>query len=178
MAEINLQPVLIGKTLMLRPLLASDFDTLYRVASDPALWETHPDSQRFQRDIFQQRYFQGALDSGGALLMEMRSSGRVIGCSRFYRWDAVSRSISIGYTFIDREHWGDGSNSEVKWLMLDYIFQWSDTVWFHVGENNLRSRRAVEKLGATLSHEEARELDGTPYTQLYYKLDKDDLRRV
>jgi hypothetical protein len=32
--------------------------------------------------------------------------------------------------------------------MLDYAFQFVDRVLFEVGENNLRSRKALEKIGA------------------------------
>lgn len=54
----------------------------------------------------------------------------------------------VGFTFLACAHWGDGTNGELKRLMLDRAFTFADAVWFHVGEQNLRSRRAVEKLGA------------------------------
>ena len=79
--------------------------------------------------------------------------------------------LYFGYTFLERQHWGVGTNSEMKPLMLNHICQWATVVWFHVGKDNERSRRAVEKLGATLSHEEDRELDGETFTQLYYQLE-------
>lgn len=172
MSQINLQPVLIGNKITVRPLERSDFDALYLAASDPKIWELHPDSKRYERDVFQERFFEGALSSEGALAMEEKESGRVIGSSRFYEWRPDSKEISIGYTFIERKHWGVGSNREVKALMLNHIYQWADVVWFHVGKENMRSRRAVEKLGATLSHEKDRELKGKPFIQLYYKLEK------
>jgi N-acetyltransferase len=171
MNDIDLQPVLKGSTIKLRPLARDDFEALYLAASDPAIWELHPDSERYRREIFQQRFFEGALASRGALIIEEAGSGRIIGSSRYYEWNPALREISIGYTFIERNHWGAGTNQELKALMLNHIFQWARVVWFHVGKNNIRSRRAVEKLGATLSHEEDRELDGKPFVQLYYRLE-------
>jgi RimJ/RimL family protein N-acetyltransferase len=171
MSEIDLQPLLIGNTIKLRPLKADDFEGLYLSASDPMIWELHPDSERYKRDVFKQRYFESALDCGGALVIEEKETGSIIGSTRYYEWNPVSREISIGYTFIERQHWGVGTNQEMKDLMLNHIYQWVTVVWFHVGKINIRSRRAVEKLGATLSHEKERELEGKPFTQLYYKLE-------
>ena len=176
MNNIDLQPVLKGVTLELRPLARADFEALYRAASDPAIWEMHPDSERYQREIFQSRFFEGAIASGGALVIVEGDSGRIVGSSRYYDWQPDTKEISVGYTFIERGHWGRGSNREVKDLMLQYIYQWAEVVWFHVAESNMRSRRSVEKLGAILSHEEERELDGRPFTQLYYKLDASEYR--
>jgi N-acetyltransferase len=171
MNPINLQPTLIGRTIKLRPLKPDDFEALYSAASDPKIWELHPDSERYQREIFKKRFFEGALASGGALVIEENTAGRIIGSSRYYDWSPDTREISIGYTFIERKNWGTGTNAELKDLMLRHIYQWASLVWFHVGKINMRSRRAVEKLGATLSHAKERELDGKPFTQLYYKLE-------
>lgn len=171
MEKIDLQPNLYGSTINLRPLEGEDFEALYLAASDPKIWELHPDSERYQRDVFQKRFFTSALASGGALVIEQANSNRVIGSSRYYEWNPQKKEISIGYTFIERDHWGKGTNKELKKLMLDHIFKWAAVVWFHVGKNNMRSRRAVEKLGAELSYEKDRELEGKPFTQLYYRLE-------
>jgi RimJ/RimL family protein N-acetyltransferase len=170
----DLQPVLIGNTIKLRPLEAEDLDALYASASDPIIWELHPDSTRYKREIFEQRFFVGALASAGALVIEEKGTGRIIGSSRYYEWNPAVREISIGFTFIETQYWGMGANKELKALMLSHVYQWADTVWFHVGKTNMRSRRAVEKLGAILSHEKNRELDGKRYVQLYYKLKASD----
>lgn len=168
--DINLQPTLVGKTVTLRPLQEEDFVALYQAASDPKIWEAHPDSSRYKHDVFKSRYFDGAMSSGGALAIIDIEFGRIIGSSRYYKWLPESQEISIGYTFLERAAWGSGVNAEVKELMLKYIFCTAKTVWFGVGEINFRSRKAVEKLGATLSRKEERELDGKPSVQLYYKL--------
>jgi N-acetyltransferase len=168
--EIDIQPTLVGKNVTLRPLLSEDFSALYQAASDPLIWEMHPDSSRYKRNIFEERFFLGAIASGGALVVLDNESGRIIGSSRYYDWNPEQQEISIGYTFLERAMWGNGTNREMKKLMLNHIFASVRTVWFHVGEDNLRSRKAVEKLGATLSHKADRELEGRPYVQLYYEL--------
>lgn len=174
--KINLQPTLVGKKVTLRPLLMEDFSALYQRASDPIIWQTHPDSSRYKYDIFKERFFDGAIASGGALAIIDNASGRIIGSSRYYKWNPVRQEISIGYTFLERAVWGKGINQEAKDLMLEHIFNAANTVFFGVGEINFRSCKAVEKLGARLSRKEERQLDGRPYVQLYYRLDAADYR--
>ena len=168
--EIDIQPTLVGRSITLRPLLKEDFSALYLAASDPVIWEIHPDSSRYKQNIFKERFFEGAIASGGAFAVIDNESGRIIGSSRYYKWNPDKQEISIGYTFLEKAVWGSGINQEMKELMLTHIFNTASIVWFGVGEINHRSRKAVEKLGATLTRKEERELDGKPYTQMYYKL--------
>src|SRR5919112_2266910 len=72
----NLQPTLTGPLVTLRPLESADHDRLFAVASDPLIWEQHPDKTRCQPAGFR-AFFQQALDSGGALLALETGSGRV-----------------------------------------------------------------------------------------------------
>lgn len=168
--NLDLQPTLLGRTITLRPLKIDDFEALYKAASDPLIWEQHPDSERYKRDVFRERFFDGAIASGGALAVLENATQRIIGSSRYYDCDFHKRELAVGYTFLERRHWGIGTNGEMKELMLAHAFNWAGTIWFHVGKTNLRSRKAVEKLGAVLSHEEERKLEGKPFVQLYYRL--------
>jgi RimJ/RimL family protein N-acetyltransferase len=79
-----------------------------------------------------------------------RESGRIIGSSRYFGYDPGLSEIEIGWTFMVRSCWGGGYNREIKQLMLDHAFSFVDTVVFWVGEENLRSRRAMEKIGGVL----------------------------
>ncbi len=171
MTNFDLQPTLVGTTISLRPLRIDDFEALYLAASDPAVWEQHPDSTRYKRNVFEKNFFSSAIASGGALAVVHHMANRIIGSSRFYAWDSNSRELTIGYTFLEKKFWGTGTNQEMKKLMLDHAFQQARVVWFHIGKENLRSRRAIEKLGAILSHEKDRELGGQKFVQSYYRLD-------
>jgi RimJ/RimL family protein N-acetyltransferase len=141
------QPVLTGPSIRLRPLRAGDRAALAAAASDPAIWAQHPEPDRFRDPAFS-RYFEGGLASGGALAIEEAATGRVIGSSRYANHDPAARAVEIGWTFLTRDHWGGATNGELKRLMLDHAFGHVDAVLFQVGDRNLRSRRAVEKLGA------------------------------
>jgi RimJ/RimL family protein N-acetyltransferase len=166
----DLQPTLTGDTLLLKPLRAEDFEALYAVASDPRIWEMHPEPVRWQREFFQ-RYFSAGMASGGAFLITEKSSGKIIGSSRYYDWNPAEQSIAIGFTFLARSHWGGRTNHELKRLMLDHAFGFARTVWFHVGPENYRSRRAMEKIGATLSHFGPFILNGVTHEHVYYRMD-------
>jgi len=145
-APFDLQPILKGKLLELRPLRPGDFPDLYAVASDPLIWEQHPAKDRCQEAVFQQ-FFQKALDSGGAFLAIDRKDGRVIGTSRFHDYDAGRNQIEVGFTFLARSHWGGTYNREMKELMLRHAFKYVERVVFLIDPNNFRSQRAVEKIG-------------------------------
>ncbi|WP_027660643.1 GNAT family N-acetyltransferase [Salinispora fenicalii] len=146
----ELQPVLTSDLLSVRPLQSADYDELFAVAADPLLWEQHPQSDRYRKDIFH-AFFQDALASGGALAVVDARESRLVGSSRYHGYDADQREVEIGWTFLARSHWGGLYNKELKQLMLRHAFRFVDTVVFLVGTANLRSRRAVEKLGGVLA---------------------------
>jgi RimJ/RimL family protein N-acetyltransferase len=128
---------------------ADDFDALHQAASDPLIWEQHSVPDRHERDVFR-RFFDGALACGGGLVAQDPATGRLIGSSRYYEWNPVDRSVVIGYSFLERAHWGTGANREMKSLMIEHALRWAETVLFHVSPGNMRSQRALEKIGAQL----------------------------
>lgn len=145
------QPVLEGERLLLRPLAADDWDALYAVASDPKIWAIHPQPNRWQEPVFR-RFFADAIGRGGALAVVDRASGALIGSSQYKIDDpADGGSVEIGWTFLARSHWGGETNREMKRLMLVHAFHHVERVHFRVGEVNLRSCRAMEKIGGRLT---------------------------
>jgi RimJ/RimL family protein N-acetyltransferase len=146
--DFDLQPILKGELIELRPLGPQDFDALFSAASNPKIWEQHPESDRYQRKVFQ-RFFDGALESKGAFAIIERKSGRIIGSSRYCNLDLTNREVEVGWTFLEREFWGGIYNRELKQLMLDHAFRFVDRVLFVVGEQNIRSQKALAKIGAS-----------------------------
>lgn len=142
----HLKSVLEDKVIFCRRLRSDDFETLYSVASDPKIWEQHPNKDRFRRDVFE-KFFEGAILSKGAYIVYDKQVNDPIGCSRFYDYDEPSKTILIGYTFFSRNYWGKGYNHRLKKLMLDHAFTFAESVIFHVGATNVRSQRSIEKLG-------------------------------
>lgn len=144
---MNIQPTLENDLVILQPLKESDFESLYEMASDPLVWEQHPNKNRYQKAVFQ-NFFDGAMESKGAFIIIDKKTNTVIGSTRFYDLDEKNKSVLIGYTFYGRNYWGSAYNPSVKKLMLDYAFRFLDTVYFHIGADNIRSQKAIERIGA------------------------------
>jgi RimJ/RimL family protein N-acetyltransferase len=144
---MNTQPYLENEWVKVRPLQADDFEILYAAASDPLIWEQHPNKLRYQREVFE-NYFKGGIESGGALLVTNAKTDEVIGSSRYSDYIAETNIISIGYTFFVRSVWGQGHNYALKQLMLDHIFMYVDAVTFYIGAVNKRSQISLERFGA------------------------------
>ena len=143
----DLQPTLTGELIALRPLRPEDWDDLYAVASDPLIWEQHPNSDRYKEDVFRE-FFRDALASGGAFAAIDVKGGRIVGSSRYAFYDEANSEIEIGWTFLARSYWGGAYNGEMKRLMLSHAFKFVDNVVFIVGPQNLRSQKALAKIGA------------------------------
>ncbi len=148
--SFDLQPHLKGELTELRPLTAEDWEDLFAIASDPLIWEQHPENDRYKEEVFR-AFFRGALESGGALVAIDAKTQQIIGSTRFHGYDPEKSEIEIGWTFLAREYWGGRYNREMKQLMLAHAFKFVENVVFFVGENNIRSQRATEKIGATKS---------------------------
>lgn len=172
--NFSIQPTLENENFKLIPLQETDFERLYRVASDPKVWEQHPNKDRYKREVFE-NFFKGAMESKGAFLILDKISNEVLGSTRFYDFNEKEKTILIGYTFYGTNSWGKNVNPQVKKLMLDYIFQFVETVIFHVGKENIRSQKAMERLGAEKVREEEIAYFGElPKTNVVFEIKKEN----
>jgi RimJ/RimL family protein N-acetyltransferase len=175
--NFDLQPTLENEFVKIRPLREDEFEPLYAVASDPLIWEQHPNKDRYKRDVFQ-NYFKGALESKGAILALDAKNGLVIGSSRYYELDEANSSVAIGYTFLARSYWGGKYNPALKSLMLNHAFQFVDNVIFHVGAENIRSQKAMEKLGGVKINEIVMAYYGEPDRHNFvYRMEREAWRK-
>ncbi|OXG02274.1 hypothetical protein BC749_10537 [Flavobacterium araucananum] len=146
-SEFNLQPALLEDEITkLVPLQESDFDALYKVASDPLIWEQHPMKDRYKIEVFRS-FFDAAINSKSAFLILDKKTNEIVGNTRYYDYNPERSSIAIGFTFIARKFWGGLYNKSNKKLLIDYAFQHVDSILFHIGADNIRSQKAVAKLG-------------------------------
>ncbi|GAA0272044.1 GNAT family protein [Alteraurantiacibacter aestuarii] len=169
------QPILIGERLEMRPLREDDWDALFAIASDAELWALHPMHDRWQEPVFR-AFFADALAQGGALVGIERETGAVVSSSRFQGYlPANGGEVEIGWTFLARNRWGSGLNTEMKRLMLAHALGFVERVVFRVGDTNLRSRRAVEKIGGRLTDEvEVIEHEGRQLVHVIYEIRRAD----
>src|SRR5260370_1329669 len=143
--SFELQPNLKGELIELRPLVPGDWDDLFSVASDPLIWEQHPESDRYKEDVFK-LFFREAMESGGAFVIIDKESQQIIGSTRFHGYAPEKSEIEIGWTFLARSYWGGRYNRELKQLMLTHAFKFVESGVLLVGEKNIRSQKATEKI--------------------------------
>ncbi|MEO1054943.1 MAG: GNAT family N-acetyltransferase [Bacteroidota bacterium] len=171
---MHLQPTLENNIVSIRPLLESDFDSLYQVASDKEIWEQHPSHDRYQKEQFNKLFIK-SMRSGAALLIIDQQSSKVIGSSRYQMAPNDSKTLEIGWSFLAKAYWGGKYNMAIKQLMIDHAFRHYEQVVFHIAKVNTRSIKAVEKLGATkITDAELSHLLKNPkqnWTYIIYKRD-------
>jgi N-acetyltransferase len=168
----ELQPHLVGDLLEVRPLRPVDWVSLFEVASDPLIWEQHPAQDRYKEEVFKE-FFRDALASRGALVVIDRQTQKIIGSSRYFGFEPRKREIEIGWTFLARSHWGGKYNGELKRLMLDHAFEFVESVVFLIGPQNVRSQKAVEKIGGVMiGRREKTDAQGRTSEQVMYQIKK------
>jgi N-acetyltransferase len=142
----DFQPVLTGELLTMRPYAEEDFEALYAVASDPLIWEVHPVRERSERPVFRYNIDDALSDKGGLVAVE-QTTGTIVGYSRYSQTKVGEADMEIGWTFLSRHLWGGQFNRDMKRIMLAHALASFPRVIFRVGEENWRSRRAMEKIG-------------------------------
>lgn len=176
-AGFDILPVLTGERVRLRPLGPQDLSPLFAVACDRRIWEQHPAHDRWQPDVFG-AFFDEAIRQGGGLVAEAVDTGEVIGSSRFSTLRALSGEVEIGWTFLARRYWGTGINPEMKTLMLDHAFGVFEAAIFVIGKGNLRSRLAIERIGARLTDRRLSvQMAGQAEDHLVYRIERDPSAR-
>ena len=169
--KFELQPHLVGDLLEVRPLRPEDWESLFAVAADPLIWEQHPARDRYQEEVFKE-FFREALDSGGAFVVIDRRTQKTIGSSRYFGFDSSKREIEIGWTFLARSYWGGKYNAELKRLMLEHAFRFVESVVFLIGPTNVRSQKAVEKIGGVMIGRRDKTIRGEIVEQVVYQIKK------
>jgi RimJ/RimL family protein N-acetyltransferase len=144
---------LVGTTIQLRPLLASDGSALVRAAADGELWNLPvtvvPSAETV--DIYIQKALEGQA-SGTVIpfVIELRETRQIVGTTRFWKIDRINRKLEIGHTWIAASWQRSGVNTEAKLLMLRHAFEQLGCirVQFTTDERNEKSRNAILRLGA------------------------------
>jgi RimJ/RimL family protein N-acetyltransferase len=129
-------------------------EILRPLAKDERIWEfnktlllTETYDQQFDN------YFNEALSIAAkgdqTFVIVAAADDRVIGMTRAYDLDRRVKKITIGHTWYVPEVWGKAHNKECKLLLLTYLFEGLELqrVDFKVAGQNIRSQKAVEKIG-------------------------------
>ena len=150
----DLAPVrLDGMRISLEPLAYEHYDALCAAGLDPDLW--HATTIRMTSAADMREYLDRAMATAVArtaipFTIRVREGGAVAGMTRLYNFVPDHRRIEIGFSWIVRPWQGTGINVEAKFLLLRHAFEeWQLVrVQLKTAASNLRSQRAIEKLGA------------------------------
>lgn len=171
---MNLQPTLENDLIILRPLSENDFEKLYEVAKDPLIWEQHPNRDRYKREVYSE-FFKDSTKSKGALIVIDKASDAIIGSTRFKPVNNVENAIEIGWSFLSRNYWGGRYNKSMKKLMIEYAFRFVEDIIFYIGKDNIRSQKAVEKIGGRrITETHSKHLVKVSKTDGTYRINKSD----
>ncbi|MEO8435402.1 MAG: GNAT family N-acetyltransferase [Pyrinomonadaceae bacterium] len=148
------QPVtLAGVHVRLEPLSLAHLDQLCEVGLDPAIWRWGLTLIQTREDM--KNYISAALkaqDEGTAIpfVTIEKSSGRIIGSTRYGNIDQENRRLEIGWTWITPQWQRAAINTEAKYLMLRHAFEdlGCIRVEFKTDSLNDQSRTALERIGA------------------------------
>ena len=171
-----------GPLLQLRPLHLADADALVTAAADGELWSLPftvvPSAHTIGAYIA--RALQGqAQGTVMPFAVVVRSTGQLIGSTRFWKMDRENRQLEIGHTWYSASWQRTRANTEAKWLMLHHAFEALRCIRVQLTTDvlNERSRRAILRLGATeegIIRNERIMPDGRKRTSVRYSIIDDD----
>jgi len=126
---------------------------LYHLAQEKKIWEfcleDYGDPVRFNKEIFSDAFVEKANGRQYPFAIWHIPDQKIIGTTRFIDINPVRKKLEIGQTWIHSDYWGTGANLECKLLLLTYCFEVLGTIRVQLWANvkNLRSRKAIEKIG-------------------------------
>ncbi len=148
-------PVLENDIVKLSLLDLSNYEHLIPITQQENLIQYSPSKINTPEDL--KDYVQTAVDgyyhkTTIPFIIYDKRTNTYAGCTRFGLISWNNKVFHIGWTWIGKQFQGTGLNKNIKFLMLQYAFETLefDKVEFRIDERNIRSRKAVEKIGGTL----------------------------
>ncbi|AZA89189.1 Putative ribosomal N-acetyltransferase YdaF [Chryseobacterium nakagawai] len=174
--------ILEGANVELIPLEKEHFEELYSAGADKDLWALIP-TDGSDKEIFYQNY-EFALserenENQYPFVIRHKETQKLIGSTRFFEIYPSDKKLEIGWTWITKEFWGTSVNLECKLLLLTYCFDVLKTnrVQLKTKDNNLRSRKAIEKIGGVFEgilRKDKIQNDGSTRNAAYYSILDDE----
>lgn len=145
--------VLEGDFVRLEPMTLEHHRALSAIGLDPEIWRLTVAMVRTPEEM--RSYMESALQlqrEGTSLpfVTIERSSGQIVGSTRFGNYDPANRRIEIGWTWIARPWQRTAINTEAKHLMLSHAFEKLRCVRVELKTDvlNTPSRKAMVRIGA------------------------------
>ncbi|WP_342549627.1 GNAT family protein [Paenibacillus sp. FSL P2-0089] len=144
---------LAGGVIRLVPLTAEHKSELTKLLHNPLIWEytwRRISSEEEAGQLVDAALANGAVGKEIPYVMVEQASGRIVGTTRLMHLDRKHRNAEIGCTWISPDYWRTAVNTESKLLLLQYAFEVLGLIRvdFSIVSHNLRSQRAIERIGA------------------------------
>ncbi len=152
--NLSLDLLLAGDIVELRPMQLGHVDGLIAAASSGELWNlryTNVPKPSTMRDMVEHALQQRECGSEFPFVVHLKSTGEVVGTTRYYYIEPNNRNMSIGFTWYAEKFHRSGVNTESKYLLLNHAFDVMNciSVQWHTDHRNKRSQAAIKRLGAT-----------------------------
>jgi RimJ/RimL family protein N-acetyltransferase len=139
---------------LLRPMLADDFDAYCRITDSDSLWKY------FTKELNDKSQLKEWMDMAMVERKEEKrfpftivekSSGAVCGSTSFGNISIYDRRIEVGWSWLAESYLGSGINMHAKYALLNYAFEVLDFERVEIKTDNLneRAKNALKKIGAT-----------------------------
>ncbi|MEW2921076.1 MULTISPECIES: GNAT family N-acetyltransferase [Flavobacteriaceae] len=137
----------------LRPSKMEDLEAFLSISS-PSIWthmshnlENPSDWEKFLSQTISDREHQ--IKQEFAIIL--KEEDQIIGATSIGQISELDNKVEIGLTWISEKYQGKGINQKVKGMLLTFLFEELkiNKVEFRTRGGNLKSQRALNKIGAT-----------------------------
>ena len=170
--------ILRGQLVDLLPLDKSDFHELSSLARDKRIWEFQA-PECYDTEVFIKTYTEALLERGKGnhypFIIFHKQEKKLIGSTRLFDIHPQHRKLEIGWTWLHPDYWATAINLECKLLLLTFCFNTLKAIRIQLktSDNNLRSRKAIEKIGGQFEgvlRKDRIRSDGTIRSSAYYSI--------
>ena len=140
--------------ILLEPLTEAHIEAMLPLSKDSDIWTWYTADLTKPQDLkswMTSRLQESECGEKMSYAVILKETGQVIGSSSYGHIDWKEKCIEIGWTWLGKEYIGTGINKHMKYLMLSHAFERMEIerLELRTDEENTRSRKAMEKIGAT-----------------------------
>jgi RimJ/RimL family protein N-acetyltransferase len=154
--NLSADHILENENVLLRPLLASDFENLLEFSEkEQDLWKFSLLTAAGKENMKQ--YLQTALDGRSQkkeypFIVYDKQKNSYAGSTRFYDILPDYKTLQLGFTWYGKQFQGTGLNKNCKYLLLEFAFEkWQvERVEFRADNDNARSIAAMKSIGCKI----------------------------
>ncbi|CAN5634787.1 GNAT family protein [soil metagenome] len=144
-----------GEKVLLLPMTEEHFEEIINSSQDEIIWTYMPvkgTNRERLLSILTEAITKRDTNEQYPFVVIEKATGKIIGSTRLLQLNKEHRNLEIGYTWYLPQYWSKGYNEECKLLLLTYCFEELKTIRVQLiaWDKNLRSRKAIERIGAKL----------------------------